>query len=55
MTIELKYFNPTTDRISHYFFPALEIATARDYYDDAVNCGCTILCWRLVPTEHIQV
>lgn len=53
--IELKYFNPNTGRTLHHFFPALEVKLARDYYDDAVNCGCEILIWRLVPTNRIIV
>lgn len=54
-TIELKYYNPNSDRTFHTFFPALEIKLARDYLDDAINCGCVILIWRLVPTEKIHV
>lgn len=54
-TIELKYFNPNSDNISHYFFPAIEVKLARDYLDDAMQCGCTILIWRLVPNDKINV
>jgi len=54
-TIELKYFNPNSDNISHYFFPAIEVKLARDYLDDAKQCGCTILVWRLVPSDKIHV
>ena len=55
MHIELKYYNPKTGYIGHYFFPDHEVETARDYFDDAVNCGNIILIWRLIPTEHIVV
>ncbi len=54
-TIELKYFNPSTGNTRHFFFPALEIKLARDYLDDAMQCGCTILIWRLVPNKKIHV
>jgi hypothetical protein len=54
-TIELKYFNPNTGNTRHLFFPALEVKLARDYLDDAMQCGCTILIWRLVPNEKIHV
>ena len=55
MHIELKYFNPNSGKVSHYFFPALEPKLARDYFDDAKNCGCIILLWRLIPTSAIHV
>lgn len=54
-TIELKYYNPTTGRTLHNFFPELEYKLARDYLDDALRCGCIILIWRLVPTDRIVV
>jgi len=54
-TIELKYFNPSTGNTRHFFFPALEVKLARDYLNDAMQCGCTILIWRLVPDEKIHV
>lgn len=54
-TIELKYFNPNTGKTSHFFFPALEVKLARDYLDDATQCGCTIEVWRLVPSDKIHV
>ena len=55
MHIELKYFNPTTGNISHFLFPDIEVSLARDYFDDAVRCGCTILIWRLVPNTKIHI
>ena len=55
MHIELKYYNPITGYTGHFFFPDHEVKKARDYYDDAVRCGCAILIWRLVPTERIVV
>lgn len=55
MTIELKYFCPATNSIAHYFFPDTEVKTALDYLEDASFCGCTILIWRLVPTDRIHV
>jgi len=54
-TIELKYFNPNTGNTRHHFFPASEVKLARDYLDDAMQCGCVILIWRLVPNEKIHV
>lgn len=48
MHIELKYYNPNTDTIGHYFFPAIEPDLAKDYLEDAKNCGCIILIWRLI-------
>lgn len=54
-TIELKYYNPGSDRTCHYFFPSVELHLALDYLEDAINCNCTILIWRLIPTEHITV
>ena len=55
MHIELKYFNPSTGKISHFFFPDIESDLAVDYHNDAKNCGCIILIWRLVPTFKIHV
>lgn len=54
-TIELKYYNPVTNRIMHHFFPELEVKLALDYLNDAKTCGCSILIWRLVPTDRIIV
>ena len=54
-TIELKYYNPNSGNTLHHFFPALEVELARDYLDDALNCGCKILIWRLIPTDRIIV
>ena len=54
-TIELKYFYPAADDVRHFFFPTTEIETARDYYEDAVDCDCTILIWRIIPTDKIHV
>ena len=54
-TIELKYISAHTGEVRHFFFPATEIKTARDYYDDAVMCGCTILTWQVAPTDKIHV
>ena len=54
-TIELKYLDPITDDIRHFFFPAAESKLSRDYHDDAVDCGCIILLWRLVPNRRIHV
>ena len=54
-TIELKYYNPNSGRTFHCFFPAIEVNLARDYLDDAKNCNCIILIWRLIPTERITV
>ena len=55
MHIELKYFNPNTGAIGHYFFPAIEPDLAKDYLNDAKNCGCIILIWRLIHTSNIHV
>ena len=66
MHIELKYFNPRTESEHHFLFPDLESehhflfpdlesALALDYYQDAVDCGCTILIWRLVPNDKIHI
>jgi hypothetical protein len=55
MHIELKYFNPNTGAIGHYFFPAIEPNLAKDYLNDAKNCGCIILIWRLIHTSNIHV
>ena len=55
MTIELKYRNPRTGHIGHYFFPDLESDTALDYLEDASRCGYEILIWRLIPTDRIVV
>lgn len=55
MTIQLKYFNPRTEKISEFFFPATESALALDYLNDAIDCACTILEWRLIPNHRIQI
>lgn len=55
MHIELKYYNPNTGKISHFFFPSTESDLALDYLTDAKNCDCVILLWRLVPTDQIMV
>ena len=55
MTIELKYKNPVSGHIGHYFFPDLESKLALDYLEDAMKCGCEILIWRLIHTEDIHV
>lgn len=54
-TIELKYYNPNTGMVFHNFFPGLESGLARDYLTDAMNCGCKILIWRLIPTERLTI
>lgn len=54
-TIELKYYNPNSGRTCHNFFPAIEEELALDYLDDAINCGCKILIWRVIPTDRIVV
>ena len=55
MHIELKYFNPVTESEAHFLFPDTESSLALDYYQDAVDCGCTILIWRLVPNRCIHI
>lgn len=55
MHIELKYFNPNSGKVSHFFFPDIESDLALDYLNDAKNCGCIILIWRLVPNRCIHI
>lgn len=53
--IELKYYNPNSDKTSHFFFPETESNLAADYLNDAKECGCIIQIWRLIPTDRIVV
>ena len=53
--IELKYYNPNSDKTSHFFFPETESNLAVDYLNDAKECGCIIQIWRLIPTDRIVV
>lgn len=53
--IELEYNNPGSGEVFHNFFPDMEVKLARDYFDDARNCGCEITIWRLIPIDKIHV
>lgn len=53
--IELKYFDPCTENEKRYFFPLGEKELAKDYLNDAIDSGCTILLWRIVPSDKIVV